>query len=93
MKNNIVRDIFFGMALTILLMLIITVIVAKVYYPYVFDNFRGINKIYITLLGYGFFGNVVLYSLFWYLQKEYIQRGILIITVITSLIFIINRFA
>ena len=92
MKDNMVRDIFLGMGMTIVLMLLISFTVSKIYYPYVFDNFRGFGKIYITLLGYGFFGNVLLYALFWYLRKEYIQRGILIITVIVSLIFIINRF-
>ena len=92
MKDNIVRDIFIGMGMTIVVMLLISFTVSKIYYPYVFDNFRGMGKIYITLLGYGFFGNLILYSLFWYLNKEYIQRGILIITVIVSLIFILNRF-
>lgn len=93
MNENRVRDIFIGMGLTVVTMIVIATMVSYVMYPYIFDNLRGFNKIYITLLGYGFFGNVILYSLFWYLKKEFIQRGILIITVITSLIFIINRFA
>jgi len=93
MNENRVRDIFLGMGMALVLMVIIASVVSYIFYPYVFDSLRGFNKIYITLLGWGFSGNIFLYALYWYLEKEFIQRGILIITMITSLIFIINRFA
>jgi hypothetical protein len=92
MKDNIVRDVFIGIGLTIVVMALISFTVSKIYYPYILENFRDVRKIYITLLGYGFFGNVVLYALFWYLDKEYIQRGILIVTMLVSIVFIVNRF-
>lgn len=90
--NQRVKEIIAGILMSAILMVIIAYVVAKWKYSYIFNDWMGFERIYIYLLGYGFFGNLALYGLFWYLNKEYIQRGILIVTVIASLIFLINRF-
>jgi hypothetical protein len=92
MNGTMKKQIVIGMLLSIAVMFIIAAAVTYFKYANILQNLGGYPKLYITLLGYGFFGNVALYGLFWYLDKEYIQRGIMIVTVLTSLIFIINRF-
>lgn len=91
-NDNMIRDIFIGMGVTIVSMFIIAYAVAKIKYPYILTDFSSFKQFYIVLLGFGFFGNIVWYGLFWYLKKEYIQRGVLIITVIASFLFILNKF-
>lgn len=91
-NKNIGRDIFLGMAVTTISMFVIAYVVAKVKYPYILSDFSDFKQFYIVLLGYGFFGNIVWYGLFWFLKKEYMQRGVLIITVIASFLFILNKF-
>lgn len=92
MNSNITRDILIGVAITTVSMLLIAYIVAKVKYPYILTNFSEFKQFYIVLLGYGFFGNIVWYGLFWYFKKEYMQRGVLIVTVIATFLFIFNKF-
>lgn len=92
MKDNNIKEIVFGILLSLVSMFIVALGVTFFKYPYILDNFKGITKIYIILLGFGFFANVFWYAIFWYLGKEYVQRGIMIVTVVSSLIFIINRF-
>lgn len=91
-RTVMLKGIATGFFMALALMMFISLIVAKIRYPYILESFKGETQVYLALLGYGFFGNIVLYGLFWYLEKEYIQRGILLLTMIFSFIFIVNRY-
>lgn len=93
MNNKLIaRDMALGFFMALGLMILIAYIVAKIKYPYVLQNFKGVRQVYVALFGFGFFGNIALYGLFWYLGKEYIQRGILILTMLASMVIIVNKF-
>ncbi|MCD8529149.1 MAG: hypothetical protein LRY27_04150 [Chitinophagales bacterium] len=93
MNNKIIaRDMALGFFMALALMFIIAFLVYKFKYPFLFPTFAGVRQVYVALLGFGFFGNIALYGLFWYLGKEYIQRGILVLTMLVSLVIIANKF-
>ena len=91
-KTKMLKGIAAGFSMALALMIVISLVVAKIKYPYILQSFKGVKQVYIALLGYGLFGNILLYALFWYLDKEYIQRGILLLTLSFSFIFIAYRY-